>query len=150
MKTTELLMYATNNVRTIKFSRIDEDGVTPPYSRAFVVECIPTQYPTTIGNFDAHFANYSDAEACFKMFVESYKFGKVYISNEHLAWMTAEIDDTPTKAEEYADACMASNYGDESLMMAYNRKYEIEEDYGPSNPWDAPGMKISDFIKGVY
>lgn len=20
------------------------------------------------------------------------------------------------------------------------------EDYGPSNPWDAPGMKISDFI----
>lgn len=25
-----------------------------------------------------------------------------------------------------------------------------EGDYGPSNPWDAPGMKISDFIKGVY
>lgn len=24
-----------------------------------------------------------------------------------------------------------------------------EEDYGPSNPWDAPGMKISDFVSGV-
>lgn len=22
-------------------------------------------------------------------------------------------------------------------------------DYGPSNPWDAPGMKVSDFIRGV-
>lgn len=22
-------------------------------------------------------------------------------------------------------------------------------DYGPSNPWDAPGMKVSDFISGV-
>lgn len=27
---------------------------------------------------------------------------------------------------------------------------ECEKDYGPSNPWDAPGMTISDFIKGVY
>ena len=24
-----------------------------------------------------------------------------------------------------------------------------EKDYGPSNPWDAPGMKVSDFITGV-
>lgn len=23
------------------------------------------------------------------------------------------------------------------------------EDYGPSNPWDAPGMMVSDFVKGV-
>lgn len=23
------------------------------------------------------------------------------------------------------------------------------EDYGPSNPWDAPGMRVSDFIRGV-
>lgn len=22
-------------------------------------------------------------------------------------------------------------------------------DYGPSNPWDAPGMRVSDFITGV-
>ena len=24
-----------------------------------------------------------------------------------------------------------------------------EDDYGPSNPWDAPGMRVSDFIRGV-
>jgi len=24
-----------------------------------------------------------------------------------------------------------------------------EKDYGPSNPWDAPGMKVSDFITDV-
>ena len=24
-----------------------------------------------------------------------------------------------------------------------------EKDYGPSNPWDAPGMKISDFVPGA-
>ena len=24
-----------------------------------------------------------------------------------------------------------------------------EKPYGPSNPWDAPGMKLSDFITGV-
>lgn len=23
-------------------------------------------------------------------------------------------------------------------------------DYGPSNPWDAPGMSVSDFLPGVY
>ena len=23
------------------------------------------------------------------------------------------------------------------------------KDYGPSNPWDAPGMRVSDFIRGV-
>ena len=29
---------------------------------------------------------------------------------------------------------------------------EIEDgpEYGPSNPWDAPGMSVSDFIRGVH
>lgn len=27
--------------------------------------------------------------------------------------------------------------------------YVENGDYSPSNPWDAPGMKISDFIQGV-
>ena len=29
---------------------------------------------------------------------------------------------------------------------------EIQDDpdYGPSNPWDAPGMRPSDFIRGVH
>lgn len=26
---------------------------------------------------------------------------------------------------------------------------DYEKDYGPSNPWDAPGMRVSDFITGV-
>ena len=32
------------------------------------------------------------------------------------------------------------DYDDEPIPSAENG------DYGPSNPWDAPGMKISDFI----
>ena len=39
------------------------------------------------------------------------------------------------------DYLMAREYQDDN--------YGYEEDYGPSNPWDAPGMKISDFITGV-
>ena len=35
------------------------------------------------------------------------------------------------------------------LLMNYDESCS-EKDYGPSNPWDAPGMKVSDFIKGVY
>ena len=30
--------------------------------------------------------------------------------------------------------------------MGYDRDCR---DYGPSNPWDAPGMRVSDFITGV-
>ena len=28
------------------------------------------------------------------------------------------------------------------------KEYEDEPEYGPSNPWDAPGMKPSDFVRG--
>lgn len=45
---------------------------------------------------------------------------------------------------------------DEELSALYDDGSEFpefedyeEKDYGPSNPWDAPGMKISDFITGV-
>ena len=51
--------------------------------------------------------------------------------------------------EAYADACMASEYGDDSLMKRYNRTHGIEDEYSPSNPWDAPGMSVSDFVTGV-
>ena len=142
--TTELLMYATNKVRTLKFYRIDGLDV---YDKCFVVECTPSKSYTTIGNFEARFANYDDAEKCFKMFVKEYLFEKVFISDEHLDWMNAEITEAPpTQEEEYAEACMASACGDESLMMRYERKYGIEKEYSPSNPWDAPGMSIRDFI----
>ena len=36
----------------------------------------------------------------------------------------------------------------EREMDDYETK-QVEKDYGPGNPWDAPGMKISDFIGGV-
>ena len=29
-------------------------------------------------------------------------------------------------------------------------RIEDEQEYGPSNPWDAPGMSVSDFIRGVH
>jgi len=49
-------------------------------------------------------------------------------------------------SSEYEDACMASACGDDSLMNSYNRRHGVEKDYGPSNPWDAPGMSVGDFI----
>lgn len=39
----------------------------------------------------------------------------------------------------YCGACMDED-GDEYIPSAENG------DYSPSNPWDAPGMSISDFI----
>ena len=48
------------------------------------------------------------------------------------------------RQERYSDACMASAYGDDSLMKRYEDG--VEADYGPSNPWDAPGMSVRDFI----
>ncbi len=32
-------------------------------------------------------------------------------------------------------------------IEAYCYTEPDEKDYGPSNPWDAPGMKVSDFIR---
>ena len=37
---------------------------------------------------------------------------------------------------------------DEYFEDDFEEEYE-DEDYGPSNPWDAPGMSVSDFIRGV-
>lgn len=32
----------------------------------------------------------------------------------------------------------------------FELEIQDEPDYGPSNPWDAPGMSVSDFIRGVH
>ena len=37
----------------------------------------------------------------------------------------------------------------ESPLHAHDDDHE-EREYGPSNPWDAPGMSVGDFIRGVY
>lgn len=50
---------------------------------------------------------------------------------------------------EYAEACRVycglgvdeSDYDDEEYIPSSTNR-----DYGPSNPWDAPGMSIRDFI----
>lgn len=51
------------------------------------------------------------------------------------------------------DACtLYEKTGDRSLLDRYERTYE--DGYEPldyaGHPWDAPGMKVSDFICGVY
>ncbi|MBO7205321.1 MAG: hypothetical protein J6V08_02760 [Candidatus Methanomethylophilaceae archaeon] len=35
------------------------------------------------------------------------------------------------------------------FLPDYMTQDDDEKDYGPSNPWDAPGMNVSDFIRGV-
>ena len=39
--------------------------------------------------------------------------------------------------------------GEEEYEEEDEDPFEEEPDYGPSNPWDAPGMNVSDFIRGV-
>lgn len=97
-------------------------------------------------DFDAHFNTYENAKNLFKATVEQYGIKTVYISEAYLKWLTAEPNWDDEWDDEYANACMASNYGDDSLMERYNRSHGIEKDYSPSNPWDAPGMSVRDFI----
>lgn len=52
---------------------------------------------------------------------------------------------------EYLDYCMIpcddfDDGGDPFLPDYLDRD---SRDYSPSNPWDAPGMRVSDFITGV-
>jgi hypothetical protein len=52
---------------------------------------------------------------------------------------------------EYAEACRVfCGLGvDESDYDDYEEEYipsSSRRDYGPSNPWDAPGMSVKDFI----
>lgn len=85
----------------------------------------------------AKFARENDIKTCL---VDPY-----YLDIDNLKKIDQKFD-AYREQEEYADACMASAYGDDSLMERYNRSHGIEKEYGPSNPWDAPGMSIRDFI----
>lgn len=142
----ELLAYAktTDGQFTIKFFSNDEP-TEELYTRYFHVT-LEDKYKAY--DFDAHFNTYPPAEALFKTTILQYGISEVFISNSHLEWLTAEPnwDEAPTQEEEYEEACMAEAYGEPMLMERYNRKYGIEKEYSPSNPWDAPGMKVSDFI----
>ena len=60
---------------------------------------------------------------------------------------------TEVKRRGYENVMVCEDFND--YFPSYDEyeedcEMEYEKDYGPSNPWDAPGMKISDFIKGVY
>ena len=143
----ELMAYATTlgGKYTVKLFSNDEAS-EDLYVRYFHVT-LEDKYHAY--DFDAHFNTYDLAKDLFKSTIEKYGIKTVYISNGYLAWLTADSDweeAEPTQEEEYAEACMASAYGDESLMNRYNRKYGIEKEYSPSNPWDAPGMSVRDFI----
>ena len=51
-------------------------------------------------------------------------------------------------AEKTANACPSYEYGTPSCMEEDDEytPSSTAGDYGPSNPWNAPGMSISDFI----
>lgn len=66
-------------------------------------------------------------------------------------------DDLIFNSFEEAKACFEEeqkrfDYNTPKFMPEYYEcEYGVDDsDYGPSNPWDAPGMNISDFIRGVY
>lgn len=51
--------------------------------------------------------------------------------------------------EELHNECLMRGDLLEQRMFGLEYDSGWEKDYGPSNPWDAPGMKVSDFITGV-
>ena len=76
------------------------------------------------------------------------------------------LEDKGIKAVEIADGFLdlyaeerkahdefLDNYKEEHEPVEHDERYYTPSatagDYGPSNPWDAPGMCVSDFISGV-
>lgn len=67
--------------------------------------------------------------------------------------------DTPEKVMQARAFIQRLSFHDEDLRDALeDALYTIEEElqgreyreYGPSSPWNAPGMRVSDFVRGVY
>ena len=90
-------------------------------------------------NYEKHYSEFKDAYAVFSEELNrTFRYGgdtedrKVY----------TEVDTTL----EYREAVEELEYEDDE---PYTRS-STGGDYGPSNPWDAPGMKVSDFLPGVY
>lgn len=99
-------------------------------------------------DFTAKFYCFATAYETFKAIIQHKGYHEVVVCDDFESYNPyKDFDEEPmSREEEYQDACMAEAYGNPTLMQRYNRKYQIEDDYGPSNPWDAPGMKVSDFI----
>ena len=64
--------------------------------------------------------------------------------------------DTPEKVMQARAFIQRLSVHDEDLRDALeDALYTIEEElqgreYSPSSPWNAPGMRVSDFVRGVY
>lgn len=54
-----------------------------------------------------------------------------------------EMADSAEEEREAAESC--NDYEEEADIRPYT-KSATAGDYGPSNPWNAEGMRISDFI----
>ena len=56
--------------------------------------------------------------------------------------------DVACDEDEFDDEEECCGYTDEDFERAYRAHYGISdrESYSPSAPWNAPGMKVSDFI----
>ena len=83
--------------------------------------------------FDGHHISNCEARRmkAAKTFIDV-KSGRVYSDNPSLEEAAQELFDSIVgdTDEEYTPSATAG-------------------DYGPGNPWDAPGMRVSDFISGV-
>lgn len=83
---------------------------------------------------------------------------KTYTRDELVAFIgRAETEEMCNQAERFLDKLHMDPALREKLeicVMAqrdfiWQNSFYDDRDYGPSNPWDAPGMKVSDFIRGV-
>ena len=57
--------------------------------------------------------------------------------------------DVACDEDEFEDEEECCGYTDEDFERAYKTHYGIEDEdkfYSPSAPWNAPGMRVSDFI----
>ena len=64
-------------------------------------------------------------------------------------WNRELEQDLQEQAELAADIRREQEEADEDLRREMEDWDLYEEDFGPSNPWDAPGMKPSDFVRGI-
>ena len=123
------------------FKRWSKAGKDRLYINASVLGLVCEYYKT--GNIkDAYFKGESISNSEARRMKEAKTFvdivtGKVYGDNQTL--------------KDAAEALMGEVEEEEEEEYHPRRRYtsSTNGDYGPSNPWDAPGMCVSDFITGV-
>lgn len=68
-------------------------------------------------------------------------------------WMSGEPgyrDEVPTDEDNNETDDSDFPFEENPFLPDHLVNMAGEKDYGPGNPWDAPGMRVSDFITGVY